>query len=249
MKILAVSDKEDTKFQDYILKNIEALKHVDFVLSCGDLSKNYLEFVVDSVRKPFFFVEGNHPTGNKERDLTNYYFDKVVDKFYNNEKHFSFGGINLHSRVEVFKDYILVGFEGCMRYNPGEHQYTEKEMARFVRKVSKKIRIRQIKDSLFARKKKKIIVVSHAPILGVHDKGDVCHSGYKCFRKFLARFNPEVWFHGHVHFEGQQSEQISRVGETTVINVYGVHSVEITNGKIKTVSNAKLMKGLLNKTA
>ncbi|MBQ3834530.1 MAG: metallophosphoesterase [Elusimicrobia bacterium] len=229
MKILAVSDKEDTNFQDFILKNPEVIKSIDFIVSCGDLSRSYLEFLVDSVRKPFFFVEGNHATGNIEKDLSNDYFDKVVDKFYNNEKHFCFGGVNLHSRMEVFGNYILVGFEGCMRYNRGEHQYTEKEMSRIVKIVSEKIRIQQIKDFFLRRKKKKIIVISHAPIIGVHDKEDLCHQGFKCFKKFCETFKPEMWFHGHVHFEGQTREQRSKIGDTTVINVYGMHMITTEN--------------------
>ncbi len=226
MKILAVSDKEDTNFQDFILKNPEVIKNIDCIVSCGDLTRSYLEFLVDSIHKPFFFVEGNHATGNTEKDLSQDYFDKVVDKFYNNEKHFCFGGINLHSRIEIFGDYILVGFEGCMRYNRGEHQYTEKEMARIVKIVSEKIRIQQIKDFFLRRKKKKIIVVSHAPILGVHDKEDLCHRGFKSFRRFLEAFEPKIWFHGHVHYEGQMREQISEIGKTKVINVYGFHVIE-----------------------
>ena len=40
MKILAVSDKEDAKLQDFILANPSLSKKIDFILSCGDLSKN-----------------------------------------------------------------------------------------------------------------------------------------------------------------------------------------------------------------
>ena len=51
MKILAVSDKEDIKLQDFILKKSQALKGLDFIISCGDLSRSYLEFLVDSLKK------------------------------------------------------------------------------------------------------------------------------------------------------------------------------------------------------
>ena len=78
---------------------------------------------------------------------------------------------------------------------------------------------------------------SHTPILGVHDRQDECHKGYKCFKEFLEEYNPEIWFHGHVHFEGQMVEQISKVKNTTVINVYGFHMVDILEDKIKVVSN------------
>lgn len=235
MKILAVSDKEDTKLQDFILQNPNVIKNIDFIVSCGDLSKSYLEFIVDSVRKYFFFVEGNHPTLNN--NPTKDYFKKIVDKIYDDEQQFSLGGINLHARMEIYADYMLVGFEGSMRYNMKGYQYTEREMARIVDKVSRKIRIQQIKDFICGRKKKQIIVVSHAPILGIHDKEDTCHKGFNCFKSFLKKFNPLIWFHGHVHFEGQMTEQVTKVDNTTVINVYGFHVVNIEDNNINIVSN------------
>lgn len=241
MKILAVSDKEDAKLQDFIFENPDIIKKIDFIVSCGDLSKSYLEFIVDSVKKYFFFVEGNHPTLND--NPTKDYFKKVVDKIYDNEQQFSLGGINLHARMEIYSDYILVGFEGSMRYNMKSYQYTEKEMSKIVNKVSRKIIRQQIKDFIFRRKKKKIIVISHAPISGIHDKQNTCHKGFECFKKFLKRFNPLIWFHGHVHYEGQMNEQITRVCNTMVINVYGFHIVDIEeNSKIKVVSNIRNFK-------
>ena len=48
MKILAVSDKEDAKLQDFIFRNPNTVNNIDFIVSCGDLSKTYLEFIVDN---------------------------------------------------------------------------------------------------------------------------------------------------------------------------------------------------------
>ncbi|MBR4632263.1 MAG: metallophosphoesterase [Elusimicrobia bacterium] len=237
MKILAVSDKEDIKLQDFILTHPDTVKKIDFIISCGDLSKDYLEFVVDTVRKYFFFVEGNHPTLNKAPVKD--YFKKIVEQIYDNEQQFSLGGINIHARMEVYGEYILVGFEGSMRYNMKGYQYTEKEMAKIVSKVSRKIRFQQLKDFIFRRKKKKIIVVSHAPIEGIHDKTDICHKGFKCFKKFLNKFNPLIWFHGHVHFEGQTNEQISKINNTTIINVYGFHIIDIQDNNVVVTSNIR----------
>lgn len=240
MKILAVSDKEDIKLQDFILKKSQALKGLDFIISCGDLSRSYLEFLVDSLKKEFFFVEGNHPILCKPESKS--CFDKVVSKVYEQDRHFSFGGINLHSRLEIKGDYIIVGFEGSMRYNPGKFQFSEKEMAKIVAKTEDKIRIQKVIDFIFRRRKKKIIVVSHAPIFGIHDQKDVCHKGFKCFKKFLEKFEPVVWFHGHVHYEGQMNEQITQVGKTLVVNVYGFHVVDIINDEVKVISNIKNFK-------
>ncbi|MGE4384238.1 MAG: metallophosphoesterase [Endomicrobiaceae bacterium] len=237
MKILAVSDKEDAKLQDFILRKSSVFKDLDFIISCGDLAKNYLEFIVDSLKKEFFFVEGNHPL--LHRNDNKHYLDKIVTKVYGKEDPFIIGGINLHSRLEIFGDYILVGFEGSMKYNPGKFQFSEKEMSSIVKKVGKKIIIQNFLDFILRRKKKKIIVVSHAPIAGIHDKDDLCHKGFKSFRRFLKKFKPLIWFHGHVHYEGQMNEQISKIDDTLVVNVYGFHIVNINKDKIEVISNIK----------
>ena len=149
MKILAVSDKENTQVQNSILKNMDKLKDIDIIISCGDLSKNYLEFLVDGIKKEFFFVEGNHPTIKTSSKSC---FEKVVSKVYENENYFDYGGINLHSRIHIYDNYILVGFEGSMKYNGKSFQYSEKEMTRIVNKVSFAIKKQQFKDFLFKRK-------------------------------------------------------------------------------------------------
>ncbi len=239
MKILAVSDKEDTKIQDFIFQNQKIVKEIDFIVSCGDLSKKYLEFIVDSVKKNFFFVEGNHPAFDNT-PIKNY-LNKVIDKIYDDEQHFSLGGTNLHARMEIFKDYILVGFEGAMRYNKKSYQYTEKEMSKIVNKVAFRIKIQQFFDFIFRRKKKQIIVISHAPISNIHDKQDTCHKGFICFKNFLDIFKPLIWLHGHIHFEGQTIDQITKVNNTTVINVCGFHIVNIEDDEVKVISNIRTL--------
>lgn len=237
MKILAVSDKENTQLQNSILKNTDLLKNIDLIISCGDLSKNYLEFLVDGIKKELLFVEGNHPTIKQSSKSC---FEKVVSKVYEDENYFDYGGINLHSRIHIYNDYILVGFEGSMKYNGKSFQYSEKEMSKIVNKVSFAIKKQQFKDFIFGRKKKDIIVVSHAPVAQIHDKDDICHKGFVCFRTFIEKFNPVLWLHGHIHYEGQTNEQISNLNDTLIVNTYGVHLIDIKDNKIKVKSNVKL---------
>lgn len=237
MKILAVSDKENPQLQNSILKNMEMFNDIDAIISCGDLSKNYLEFLVDSIKKELFFVEGNHPV--KKISGKNC-FEKIVSKVYEEESYFDYGGINLHSRIHIYKDYILVGFEGSMKYNGKDFQYSEKEMSKIVNKVSFAIKKQQFLDFIFRRKKKEIIVVSHAPVAQIHDQNDVCHKGFNCFRTFIEKFKPILWLHGHIHYEGQINEQVSRLNNTFVVNAYGIHLIDINNNKINVKSNVKL---------
>ncbi|MDD5020548.1 MAG: metallophosphoesterase [Endomicrobiaceae bacterium] len=237
MKILAVSDKDDSKLQACILQNMQFLQDVDIVISCGDISKSYLEFLVDSLKKPLFFVKGNHQTFHPSDH--NGYLEKFISDIYETDKHLSFGGSNLHARVEQFKDYILVGFEGSMKYNKGPFQYTQQEMTKIVKKIETTLYLIQFKDFILRRKKRKVIAVSHAPIVGIHDQKDLCHQGFARFKVFLNKFKPVVWLHGHIHFNDQRNAQITKINQTLVVNAYGFHIINISDDNVDVVSNAK----------
>jgi len=237
MKILAVSDKDDSKLQACILQNMKFLQDIDVIVSCGDISSQYLEFLVDSLKKPLFFVRGNHQTFYPSDHKG--YLEKFISDIYDTDKHFNFGGINLHARAEIFKDYIFIGFEGSMKYNKGSFQYTQHEMTKIVKKMENTIYFMQMKDLILRRKKRKIIVVSHAPLAGIHDQKDLCHQGFSRFKNFLNKFKPIVWLHGHIHFNDQRNAQITRFDETLVVNTYGFHVINIENGKVDVISNAK----------
>ena len=58
MKILAVSDVESRYFYDYYTPG--KLDEYDLIISCGDLSREYLEFLVTMARCPLLYVHGNH---------------------------------------------------------------------------------------------------------------------------------------------------------------------------------------------
>lgn len=226
MKILAVSDIEDKALEELIQSSSEKLKIIDFIVSCGDLQRKYLEYVVDGVGKPLFFVSGNH--------FVSQFYEEYLKSPKNTKKLYKgkgaklrFGGIDMHARVETYGNYIIAGFGGSMRYNPGNFQFNEHEMAKIVKKSIKKIRNRRFKDFISFKRKKEIIIISHAPVEGVHDKDDVCHKGFKCFRDLIDKVKPIVWMHGHIHPEGQEKHQQSVVNKTLVINVIPSKIVEL----------------------
>ena len=230
MKILAVSDIEDLSLERLIEageSGSKKLEDMDCVVSCGDLSKKYLEFVTDALNKDFFFVSGNHFIEQFYGDV--FKSKKFVKKLYKGKwLKYSFGGSDLHAKIEVFGDYIFAGFGGAMRYNPGPFQFTEREMLRLVRKVIFKIRVKRFFDVLFFRKRKEIIVISHAPVEGVNDCDDVCHKGFSCFKEFIHKMKPLLWLHGHVHPEGQRKKPTQAYLENTLIlNVIPSKIIEI----------------------
>ncbi|MDR1696328.1 MAG: metallophosphoesterase [Endomicrobium sp.] len=223
MKILAVSDTEDTYLEHLIQAHSNKLCKTDCIVSCGDLPKKYLEYVADGLNKSLYFVVGNHFTSQF------YEFDA---KGAVQTADFEHGGIDLHGRFEIFGDYILVGFGGSMRYNPGKFQFKESEMEKIVKKTMSAVKRRRFFDSMALHKTKDIIVVSHAPVAGVHDKSDMCHSGFKCFGNFISEMRPLLWIHGHIHNENGKKIQQTLLGSTLIVNAVPSKIIEIDNNEL-----------------
>ena len=58
MKILAIADEESPALWEYYVPG--RLKEYDLIISCGDLSAKYLEFLATMGRSPVIYVPGNH---------------------------------------------------------------------------------------------------------------------------------------------------------------------------------------------
>ena len=95
-----------------------------------------------------------------------------------------------------------------MRYNQGDHQFTESEMFfRILRMVPhlcwNRIRYGRWLD----------ILITHAPPRGIHDKEDTCHTGFKAFLWFMRCFKPAYLLHGHVHLIDMNEQRVGNVSE------------------------------------
>ena len=232
MKILAVSDVEDNTLENLIDADIGRFKSVNCIFSCGDLAKKYLEYVTDSLQKSLYFVSGNHFTSQFYNE--NFNSPEMQKKlYYGKGMRHRAGGIDMHGRVEVLDNYIIVGFGGSMRYNPGNFQFEEQEMEKIVKRAVSAVWNQRIIDFLMLRRKKEIIVMSHAPVKGVHDKEDACHSGFESFRQFVLKMKPLLWLHGHIHIEGARKQQQSVLGETLIVNVYASKIINLNGKKIE----------------
>jgi Icc-related predicted phosphoesterase len=231
MRILAVSDVEDNNLENVIKFKHDRLDSVDYIFSCGDLQRKYLEYITDSIKKSLYFVSGNHYVLQFYGD--NFSSPKIVKKlYYGKGMRLRSGGIDMHGRVEIIGNYIVAGFGGSMRYNPGKFQFEEHEMEKIVKRAASEIKWQRFKDFIFFRKKKEIIVMSHAPVAGIHDKEDRCHKGFKCFRAFVHKMKPLLWMHGHVHFDDQKKEQNTVLDKTLIANVYSSKIIDINSCKI-----------------
>lgn len=117
MKILLVSDKEESYIWDYFDR--ERFADVELILSCGDLKAEYLSFLVTMIQAPLLYVPGNHNID---------YITKPPE-----------GCISVDRQFHIYKGIRIVGFGGSYCYNNNEFQYTEEQMKRRVNKLKLKI--------------------------------------------------------------------------------------------------------------
>lgn len=206
MKILAVSDEECAALWDYYVPG--RLSDYDLIISCGDLKSEYLSFLVTMGRCPVVYVHGNHDTS----------YDKNPPE----------GCDCIDDHLIIYNGVRILGLGGCRWYHPGEHQYTERQMRRRIRKLRSKIRKVGGVD----------IVVTHAPPLGIGDAEDNAHRGFQALLDLLDAYQPKYLLHGHVHlrYSGGTASQPVReyeYGESRVINVSQRYVVEIEEGTYK----------------
>ena len=196
VRILSVSDVIDPVL--YPRVDNDRCGPIDLVLGCGDLPPEYLTHLAHAFDVPLFYVKGNHDIRFKANPPR--------------------GCRNIHERVVRFGGLKFMGLEGSMWYNDGPYQYTEKQMARMIRRMRPVAWWRGGID----------IVVTHAPPRGIHDGADLCHRGFECFRRLIQKFRPDYLIHGHIHrhFENEADRE-TRIGGTAVINTYGHSILEI----------------------
>ena len=210
------------------------------ILCCGDLEHDYIEFLVDGIDKDVFFVTGNHEPEINEDDYSGF---EVIDRIWDSIKTSAEKLINriagqedMHGRVAIWKGYLIVGFGGSRWYNGRGNQFRESDMASIVRSAIRKVRLFRLKDRILGRRQREVIVISHAPPSGIHDLQDPPHMGFKCFHKFIKKISPALWLHGHVHLSNPRQQQVTVVGNTTVVNCYCYKFIKIERRKIQ-VSN------------
>lgn len=196
MKILCVSDEESPYFWDYFKRG--RLDDIDLILSCGDLKSDYLSFLVTMGHAPVLYVHGNHDTG----------YAKFPPE----------GCDCIDGDLVTVKGLRILGLGGSVLYNGGEHQYTEKQMRRRIRRLRGKLRRSGGVD----------ILLTHAPARGLGDEDNPAHIGFESFTELLDNLQPRYHIHGHVHLRyGANHEREIQYGATTIINACGYVILEI----------------------
>ena len=189
MKILAVSDIESKFYYDYYAPG--KLTEFDLILSCGDLNRSYLEFLVTMARCPLLYVHGNHDES----------FEKAPPE----------GCICIDNRLYVHQGLRIIGLGGSFKYRKGKYMYTERQMAHRAKRLSFQIRRHGGFD----------ILVTHAPARHINDFDSLSHRGFNCFLDLLDRYEPSYFVHGHIHKNyGINIPQKTQYGGTTIVNAY-----------------------------
>lgn len=189
MRILAIADEESKALWDYFDKSM--LEGIDLIISCGDLDPRYLSFLVTFYSGPVLYVHGNHDGK----------YEQIPPE----------GCICIEDDIFVYKGVRILGLGGSMRYKPGPHQYTEREMKQRVAKLWFKIFFRRGFD----------ILVAHAPAYQLNDGRDLPHQGFQIFRTLLEKYRPKFFLHGHVHLSyGRNYKRYDKYMDTHIINAY-----------------------------
>lgn len=111
MRILAVSDEESKSLYDYYHPG--KLSGFDLIIGCGDLSVEYLEFLVTLADCPLVYIHGNHD---------------------DNHKRVPTGCICVDDKLVVVNGLRILGFGGAYKYRDGKYLFTEKQMKNRIRK-------------------------------------------------------------------------------------------------------------------
>lgn len=189
LSILAVADDEAKRYYDYYQPG--CLDEFDLIISCGDLHRQYLEFLTTMARCPVLYVCGNHDDA----------FDQEPPE----------GCICIDGQMYLHEGVRIMGLGGSYRYRQGNHMYTERQM---------KWRIRKLGFALWKHKGVDILV-THAPVRGINDFDTLSHRGFESFRALMDRYHPAFLVHGHIHKNyGVRIPQVSHYRDTTIINAY-----------------------------
>jgi uncharacterized protein len=166
---------------------LAAANGVDAVVTLGDLQRAWIGSLAE-LELPRLGVHGNH---DDEHELA------------------GLGVRDLHlARAEV-GGWSFAGFEGCVRYRDGPHQYTQEEAAGLARRLPGAD-----------------VLLCHCPPWGVNDEpDDPAHVGFRALRDWVERHRPRYLLHGHTTPDPRT--RVHRFGSTQVIWVRGAATIDL----------------------
>lgn len=185
------------------------LSKFDLTLAAGDLTGDYLEFVATRTDTPPLFVFGNHTLEYLQDD--------------EGELRPPGGCVDMHLKIVEAGGLRILGIEGCARYRPGPHQYSEREYALMLARLWPRL---WWLERRFGRAVD--VLLTHAPPVGPHAGSDRAHRGVPAFNAFHRRWRPLLHVHGHVHLSGANAkrEYVSPEG-VRVVNAFDFALIDL----------------------
>jgi Icc-related predicted phosphoesterase len=206
LKILTVSDEVVERFYNVRVRDL--LPDIELIISCGDLPYYYLEFMLDVLGVPMFFVHGNHdPT------------EEITER---GTRTYPWGAINIHQKFIWHKGLIFFGLEGSVRYSKSRHQYTQLDMWLKVLRAVPRFLYNRVRHGRALD-----VFVTHSPAWQLGDAEDPAHQGFKAFRWLLEVFRPRYHIHGHVHIYDRNDLVPYEFLDTTIVNTCTYQRLEI----------------------
>lgn len=219
MKILCVADHIDPLVYSSTVK--QRFGDVELVLGAGDLPMEYLGFIASSLNRTVGFVFGNHNLKELPTFKTSMRSPLETTSVAAQTRSY-FGATFLEDRVKNLGGVLVAGLGGSMRYNDGNHQFTERQMyLRMVRLIPRLLWNRIVHGRYLD------ILLTHAPPRGVQDREDLCHRGFRAFLWFMRVFRPQYLLHGHIHLYDINAQRTEQYEATTVINVYDHYIIDM----------------------
>ncbi len=203
VRILAVSDEPDASLD--APRTRTGLGAVDFIVGCGDLEPDYLDFLADAFCAPVHYVRGNHDVGESWERSDN---DPTQSR------------APLHmpdGRIIEEAGLRMVGFNGSPRYSTRGYEVSSAAMW-----------WRVLWFGLRQRRGRPLLVVTHSAPRGANDGPDLPHRGFPAFRWLAERLQPPLWLHGHTTLSRHdKTSRIARIGRTLLYNSAGSTLVEL----------------------
>ncbi len=233
LKLLCISDHRDPLVYNPHIK--ERFGDVDAVVSAGDLSFEYYDYVLSSLNKPLFFVFGNHNLEQLARFSRR--SSAGVLPLESAADAPALGGIHVGERVHVERRadgtrLLVAGLGGSRRYNDGGNQFSERARAWRVLRVTPRLWYNRLRYGRFLD-----ILVTHAPPRGIGNREDLPHQGFRVFLRFMRRCRPHCLIHGHVHLYDRNERREHRYADCRVVNAYDRCVVVVDGGESSSPRN------------
>ncbi len=213
IRILAVADEIDQALYGPRLEELRP----DLILGCGDLPFYYLEYLRAKAEAPLMYVHGNHDPSPSGKVISAY----LPAEYPQQSTSSAVGCVSLEDRWEDEVGLRIAGLGGSIRYNNGDNQFTQAEMRRRVRRLTRRTRIRHWRDRGSVD-----VVIAHSPPLDCGDERDGPHHGFAAFHRLIEQLEPKLMLHGHIHPHGKPRPDRT-IGRTRIVNVIPYRLLEI----------------------